>query len=221
MKIEIWSDIVCPFCYIGKRRFEKALNNFAHKGEVSVIWKSYQLSPGLKTDPSKNPVAFLAEHKGISIEEAQRLNDYVTQMAAGDGLIYNLNIAIAANSLNAHRLLHLAKMAGVQSELKENLFSSYFTAGRNIDDITTLLNISEESGLKRAEAEQVLTGNSYTADVEKDIYEAHQIGVRGVPFFLFYGKYAVSGAQDISVFTRTLEAAYAESKLYVPEKYSV
>lgn len=212
MKIEVWSDIVCPFCYIGKRRFETALNNFAHKGDVSVIWKSYQLSPGLKTDPNKNPVAFLAEHKGISMEEAQRLNDYVTQMAAGDGLIYNLNIAIAANSLNAHRLLHLAKEYEAQSALKENLFASYFTSGVNIDDASALLTIAEESGLDRDNVEKVLSGDAFLADVEQDIYEAHQIGVRGVPFFLFDGKYAVSGAQDISVFTRTLEAAYAQSK---------
>jgi predicted DsbA family dithiol-disulfide isomerase len=138
MKIEIWSDIVCPFCYIGKRRFEKALAQFEHRDEIEVEWKSFQLSPGLKSEPGKSIHQFLAEHKGISLDEARGMNDYVTQMAAQETLEYDFDKAVVANSLKAHQLIHFAKANGKQEEAEELLFRAYFTEGKDIDNPQTL-----------------------------------------------------------------------------------
>ena len=207
MQVEIWSDVMCPFCYIGKRRFEAALEQFGDKDKVQVVWKSFQLSPNMKTNPGKNINQFLAEHKGISVEDAKRMNDRVTQMAAQVGLTYNFDKAIAANSFNAHRFSHFAKQQGKQNEAEEILFAAYFTQGKNTDDLPTLLQLGEEIGLGTAALKTALENESYAEDVRADIYEAQQIGVSGVPFFVFNRKYAVSGAQDSKTFLQALEKA--------------
>jgi predicted DsbA family dithiol-disulfide isomerase len=210
MKIEIWSDIMCPFCYIGKRRFEVALARFEHKDKIEIEWKSFLLSPDAVTDPSKNMHQFLAEHKGISLEEATGLNDRVSYMAAQSGLTYNLDKAIPANSFNAHRLLHFAKHYGKQNEMEEAIFKAYFTDGKNIDDAATLMEIASEMGLDTNALAQAMKGDTYVKDVIADVEEAQQLGVRGVPFFVFDRKYAISGAQESDAFTQTLEAAFEE-----------
>lgn len=202
--VEIWSDIVCPFCYIGKRKFETALEQFPQKHTVKVIWKSFLLSPGGVTNPTKNLNRFLAEHKGISEDEAKKLNEYVTQMAATAGLVYNMDKVIVANSLKAHRLLHFTKTTGKQNITKEVLFRSYFTDGKNIDDDSTLLQVIEPLGFPKEEISAILSGDRFLIDVERDVYEARQIGIRGVPFFLFNGSLAVSGAQSSEVFLNAL-----------------
>jgi predicted DsbA family dithiol-disulfide isomerase len=212
MKIEIWSDIMCPFCYIGKRRFDAALAQFAHKDEVTVEWKSFMLSPELKTDPTKNINQFLAEHKGISVEEATGMNDYVANMAAQAGLAYHFDKAVVANSFNAHRFLHFAKQYGKQTEAEELLFAAYFTEGKNIDDAQTLIAISASLGLDVAKFTNVMGSGAYAKDVIADIDEAQELGIRGVPFFVINRKYAISGAQETAVFLDTLEKAFAESK---------
>ena len=130
MKVEIWSDIVCPFCYIGKRRFEHALAKVSDAKQIKIEWKSFQLSPGIKTDPSINIHQYLAMHKGVSVQEAERMNDYVTKMAAEVGLRYRFDLAVPANTFNAHRLLHFAKTQDKQSEAKERLMQAYFTEGK-------------------------------------------------------------------------------------------
>lgn len=212
MQIEIWSDIMCPFCYIGKRKFEAALAQFEHKDDVEVIWKSYQLSPGMETDPTKNINQFLAEHKGISEEKASQMNAYVTNMAADVGLKYNFDKTVVANSFNAHRFSHFAKLFNKQDEAEEKLFSAYFTEGKNLDDDEVLIQLGMEIGLDSAALRVALENGMYADEVRADIKEAEQLGLRGVPFFVFDRKYGVSGAQDSKVFLETLEKAYEESK---------
>ena len=212
MKVEIWSDVMCPFCYIGKRKFESALEQFNHSSNIEIIWKSFQLAPDMKTDPTKNIDEYLATHKGMSIQQAKELNNQVSQRAKQVGLEFNFDKAIVANSFNAHRFSHLAKQHSLQNEVEERLFAAYFTEGKNTDDIQTLIQIGNEIGLDASEVKKVLKGNSYAEEVKADIYEAHQLGVRGVPFFVFDRKYAVSGAQESPVFLNTLEKSFGEWK---------
>lgn len=210
MKVEIWSDVMCPFCYIGKRKFETAFAQFEHKDKVQLVWKSFQLSPELKTQPGKNIHQFLAEHKGISVQEAKGMNDYVTGLAKQVGLTYNFDSSIVANSFNAHRFTHFAKQHGKQNEAEELLFRSYFTDGKNIDDIQTLVALGREIGLDEAALTAALENGSYADEVRKDIREAGQVGVRGVPFFVFDRKYAVSGAQESAMFLGALQKSFDE-----------
>ena len=210
MKVEIWSDVMCPFCYIGKRRFEKALDQLPGKENIEVIWKSFQLNPDLKTDPSKNVNQYLSEVKGMSMERAEQLNQQVTEMAAGEGLHYELDKAIIANSMNAHRFSHFALSKNKQDEAEELLFKAYFTEGKNTDDINILINLGKSIGLDETELRKVLESDRFTEDVRMDIYESQQLGVRGVPFFVFNRKYAVSGAQETPVFLQNLEKSFGE-----------
>jgi predicted DsbA family dithiol-disulfide isomerase len=210
MKVEIWSDVVCPFCYIGKRKFEAALEKFPHKDEIEIEWKSYQLSPGIKTDPSKNAHQYLAENKGVSLEEATEMNNQVAKMAAENGLTYNFDKAIVANSFIAHRFSHFAKQYAKQNEAEELLFRAYFTEGKNIDDTNTLAELGAQIGLNPNTVKETLKTTMFSDDVHMDIYEAAQVGVKGVPFFVFDEKYAISGAQDSSLFLQVLEKSFAE-----------
>ncbi len=217
MKVEIWSDIMCPFCYIGKRKFETALAQFPQKDRISIEWKSFQLAPDIKTEPGKNINDFLAAHKGISIEQARQMNDQVTQMAKQSGLTYHFDKSVVANSFNAHRFAHFAKHHGRQGEAEEILFRSYFTDGKNIDDYPTLISLGTEIGLDPETLKAALENGIYADDVRADIHEAQQIGVRGVPFFVFNRKYAVSGAQESQAFLETLQKAYDEWSKTNPE----
>jgi len=208
MKVEIWSDVVCPFCYIGKRKFEAALSEFKESSNIEITWKSFQLSPDTRTDPGKNIHQYLAEHKRISLEQAKLLNNQVTNLAKQVGLVFNFDRAIPVNTFNAHRFLHLAKQHGLQEEAEEQLFKAYFTDGKNSDDPQTLMLIGSEIGLDPAEVKQVMESNQFASEVRQDVAEAHELGIRGVPFFLMDRKYAVSGAQDSKVFLETLEKAF-------------
>ncbi len=210
MTVEIWSDLICPFCYIGKRKFEHALMQFGRKEKIEVIWKSYQLNPEQKTDASQTAIQSLAEAKGISLAEAQNLTIYVTEMAKTVGLNYNFDRTPTVNTLNAHRFTHLAKTIGKQVEAEELLFDAYFQQGKNIDDLGVLQNLGEKIGLKPERVAQMYHSNEFSEFVERDIYEARQIGVQGVPFFVFNNKYGVSGAQDSDVFLKTLERSFEE-----------
>ena len=212
MQVEIWSDVMCPFCYIGKRKFENALAQFPDKDKIEIVWKSFQLAPDMKTDPTKKIDQYLAEHKGMSLQDAKRMNDQVTRMAEQVGLVYNFDRSIVANSFNAHRFSHFAKQYGKQNEAEEKLFRAYFTEGKNIDDNETLIRLGEELGLDTSALKTALENGTYADDVRKDIYEAQQVGVRGVPFFVFNRKYAVSGAQQSQVFLQTLEKSFTEWK---------
>jgi predicted DsbA family dithiol-disulfide isomerase len=217
MKVEIWSDVMCPFCYIGKRKFERALAQFQYGDKVQLIWKSFQLAPELKTQPEKSIHQFLSEHKGISKQQAKGMNDHVTQVARQVDLIYNFDKSIVANSFNAHRFTHFAKQYNKQNEAEEILFRSYFTDGKNIDDYQTLIALGKEIGLDAEALKAALENGSYADNVRADIDEAVQLGVNGVPFFVFNRKYAVSGAQESNAFLGTLQKAFEEWRKANPE----
>lgn len=200
---------MCPFCYIGKRKFEVALAQLDSLDGIEIEWKSFLLSPDMKTDPSVNIHQFLAQHKGISLDEATGMNDNVAHIAANVGLTYNFDKTVPANSFNAHRLLHFAKQHGRQQAVEEALFAAYFTEGKNIDDAQTLVTLATGLGLDGAAFAQAMGSGAFVEDVLADINEAQQLGVRGVPFFVFDRKYAISGAQDPAVFLETLEKVAA------------
>lgn len=212
MKVEIWSDVMCPFCYIGKRRFEQALHQLPYGNAIDVEWKSFQLDPSIVNEPGKNINQYLAERKGITLEHAQQMNDYVTNMAAELGLRYDFSKAIVANSFDAHRFSHLAAKKGKGDAAEESLFKAYFTEGQNIADHDTLAALGTGIGLDPAEVTQTLQTDAYAADVQQDIAEASALGVQGVPFFVMDRKYAVSGAQSVEVFKQALDRAYTEWK---------
>lgn len=210
MNIEIWSDMMCPFCYLGKRRLEEALSRFPEKEKVEITWKSFQLNPGMKTDPGKNITQYLMEIKGWSLEQTRQAHDRLTKAAAEAGLLYDFDRAVVANSFDAHRLVQLAKARGLGDAMEERLFKGYFSEGANIADPATLLLLAKEAGLEEGESKSVLESDAYSAEVKADVREAQQLGVTGVPFFLFDRKFAVSGAQDTSVFLKALEKAALE-----------
>src|SRR5205085_433343 len=212
MKVEIWSDVVCPFCYIGKRRFEKALEGFEAKDKVEVEWRSFQLDPDLEYVPGESVHEYLGKRKGTSAADGKRMNDAMTAMAKEVGLEYNFDKAIINNTFNAHRLLHFAKEKGVQNEMKERLFRAYYTEGKNVGDIDTLAQLGEELGLQAEEIRTVLQSDKYAQDVLIDQYKAQQIGANGVPFYVFNNKYAVSGAQPSELFAQVLEKVWEEEK---------
>ena len=210
MKVEIWSDVMCPFCYIGKRKFEAALEKFDHKESIVIVWKSFQLNPAMETQPDKNISEYLAETKGWTIGYARQMNDYVTNMAAEVGLHYDFDKAVVANSFDAHRVVQLAKKHGKGDAMEERLFRAYFTEGLNTADHETLLKLGTDIGLDADEVKQVLASDQYTAEVKQDISEARQVGVTGVPFFVFNQKYAVSGAQAPETFLGALQKSFGE-----------
>ncbi len=203
---------MCPFCYIGKRKFEHALNEFSHKDQVTIVWKSFQLNPAMKTDPSKNINDYLSEAKGWSLDQARQMNDRVTAMAGDVGLTYDFDKAIVANSFDAHRLIQLAKAHGLGDAAEERLFRAYFTEGRNTADHETLLELGTDIGLDASDVRQMLESNQYAEAVQRDIYEAQQVGARGVPFFVFNRRYAVSGAQQPETFLGALNTAWSEAQ---------
>jgi predicted DsbA family dithiol-disulfide isomerase len=205
MKIEVWSDIMCPFCYIGKRHLELALQQFPEM-EVELVWKSFQLDPTITPQPGKDVYSYLAERKGMSLEESKQMHQHVVDRAAEVGLVYNYDKAIIANSFDAHRLLHLAKRNGKGDQLKEKLLAAYFTEGKDFGDKQVLTQLGEEVGLNEPDIHTVLYTDMFAREVQSDIQEAQEIGVRGVPFFVFDRKYAVSGAQPIEAFVETIQA---------------
>lgn len=210
MKVEIWSDITCPFCYIGKRKFETAVSGFKDASNIEVIWKSFELVPNLKSEPGKNIYHFLSEHTGMSLEAAKNAGDQLANTAEQAGLIYDFDKVIPAKSFNAHRFSHLAKSHGLQNEAEEKLFKAYFTEGKNIDDISTLVQLGVEMGLDTEETKNILESNQYADEVRDDIHDAQQVGARGVPFFVLNRKHTIQGAQGSPTFLQILEDAYAE-----------
>lgn len=210
MKIEIWSDVACPFCYIGKRKIEKAVAKFPQKDKIEIEWKSFLLNPDQVTQPGKSSQQYLAEAKGWTLEQTKEITANVSNMAAQEGLEYHLDKTVVANTKKAHRVLHLAKTAGKGGEMKEALLKAYFTDAVNIDDDTVLLRLGKEIGLKETEIEEVLSSDKFDSEVDQDIYESRQLGVRGVPFFVLDRKFGISGAQPDEVFDQTLEKAWNE-----------
>lgn len=211
MKVEIWSDVVCPFCYIGKRKFENALGQFAHRDDVQIEWKSFELTPDFQPLPGESIHASLAKKKGVSEAEGRRMNDHMSLIAKEVGLNYDFDNTIPANTFLAHQLIHFAAHHGQQGAMKERLFAAYYLEGQNVGEIDTLARLAAEIGLDAEAARHALLASTYANEVRRDEYEAQQIQVRGVPFFVFDDKYAVSGAQPSEVFAEVLDTVWAEA----------
>lgn len=211
MKVEIWSDVVCPWCYIGKRRFERALRYFEHRDQVVIEWRSFELDPEAPRRSAVNTVDRLATKYRVSREQAVAMTDRVTKLAAEEGLDYRLDVAQQGNTLDAHRLLHLATERGRQEALEERLFRAYFTEAEPIGQPDALVRLAAEAGLDAAEAEAVLDGEAYTDQVRADQREAAELGIEGVPFFVIDRRFGVSGAQTSDVLLQALRRAWAES----------
>jgi predicted DsbA family dithiol-disulfide isomerase len=212
MEVKIWSDVRCPFCYIGKRKFEAALSEFTHKDDVTITWKSFELDPNLQTVEDTNIYDYFSKAKGIPQDQAVEMFDNVTAMAAEVGLDFKLEQSVVANSFKAHRLIQLAKTKNLGNEIEEELFKIHFTAGKNIDDEAVLLDTGRKIGLAEDDVKALFESDDFDAEVRIDQLEAQRIGIRGVPFFVFDDKYAVSGAQAPEVFLQTLEKTW-ESKV--------
>ncbi|WP_099156556.1 DsbA family oxidoreductase [Virgibacillus ndiopensis] len=210
MKIEIWSDFVCPFCYIGKRRLEKALDQFSQKENVSLEYKSYQLDPTAEKNPGKTIHELLAGKYGISVEKAESMNEDLGKQAAELDLVYNFDTMQHTNTFDAHRVAKYAETKGLGKEITERLLKAYFTDSKLISDHTTLVELAGEVGLDQAKVASLLQVNKYASKVRDDEEQARQIGVQGVPFFVFNEKYAVSGAQPVEVFIEVLEKVWEE-----------
>lgn len=211
MKVEIWSDVVCPWCYIGKRRFEEALAQFEHRDQVEVIWRSYQLDPGAPHDSALPVVEALAGKYGISLSQAVDMNARVTEVAAQEGLDYHLDMAKHSNTFDAHRLIHLAAKQGLQDAVKERLLKGYFTEGAAVGDAETLVRLVSEAGVDADQARAILESDAYAAEVLADEQRARAFGINGVPFFAIDEKYGVSGAQPAETLKDALVQAWADS----------
>ena len=217
MRIEIWSDVVCPWCYIGKRRLERALEDFAHADEVEVVWRSFQLDPGAPQVPTESVAEALGRKYGGGPEAGQRMVDQMEAVAAEEGLVFRLGQAQRVGTVDAHRLLHLAadpeQEGGEQrrSALKEALLEAYFVEVENVADHATLARIAGGIGLDGDRVAEVLAGEAYADDVQADIDQAHAFGAGGVPFFVVDRAFAVPGAASVEAFAQVLERAWERS----------
>jgi len=213
IKIDIWSDIACPWCYIGKRKFEAGTGLFAGAGDgrdVEVEYHSFELSPDTPVDFDGSEVDFLAGHKGMPAEQVGQMLERVTGIASSVGLDYDFDNLKHTNTVKAHELLHFAKAHGKQLELAERLFKAYFVEGGHVGRVDDLADLAAEVGLDRAEALAALESEQYLADVREDQRTATEFGINGVPFFVIDGKYGVSGAQDAATFAQVLEQVWGE-----------
>src|SRR3954454_8110263 len=210
MRIDIWSDVVCPWCYIGKRRLEAALASFPGREQVEVHWHAFELDPDAPVTREGSYEQRLAEKYGRSLEQAGEMTASMTATAAADGLDFRFDLARPGNTFDAHRLLHLAGLRGVQDAVKERLFRATFTEGEPVSDHDTLVRLVSEAGLDADEARAVLASDTYAADVRADEQQAGQLRISGVPFFVIDGKYGVSGAQPAEVLRQVLDRAWAE-----------
>ncbi|WP_027385454.1 DsbA family oxidoreductase [Chryseobacterium gregarium] len=212
MKVEIWSDVMCPFCYIGKNNFEKALEQLSFKEDVEVEWKSFQLDPTLSPDETKSTFDYFREKKGFPEAQARQMMAQVTEMGKNSGIEFNFNRVLITGTFPAHKLLHLAKKHQKSSEMEETLFTAHFTEGKNVADFDTLTSLAGSIGIDKEEAGQVLNSAEFEDEVRKDIQEARDHGISGVPFFILDGKYAVSGAQPAEAFRDALMQTYDETR---------
>ncbi len=210
MKVEIFSDVVCPWCAIGKRRFEAALERFSHQDEVDVHWRAFELDPYAPASSDVDVATHLAEKYGMSREQAIASQRRLAELAAVDGLEFHFERTKRANTFDAHRLLHYAHEVGVQDALKERLFAAYFTDGEEIADHATLVRLGTDVGLDADKSAEVLESGRYAADVRADEAAARQLGVTGVPFFVIDRRYGISGAQSPGTILEVLEEAWAK-----------
>jgi predicted DsbA family dithiol-disulfide isomerase len=212
LRIDIWSDIACPWCYVGKRRLEAALEKFPHRDEVEVVWRAFELDPSA---PAERPTDVgyaerLAKKYGTSLTEAKGMLTRMTDVAAADGLDFHFEKIRPGNTFDAHRVLHLAGERGKQDAVKERYLRAYMTEGEPIGDRETLIRLAAEAGLDAEEVRATLASDAYTREVRADEDEARQLGINGVPFFVLASKLAVSGAQPAELLLRALNQAWKE-----------
>jgi predicted DsbA family dithiol-disulfide isomerase len=214
VKVEIWSDVVCPWCYIGKRRFEAALARFPHREQVEVVWRSFELDPHAESvraaGEGPHHADLLAAKYAMSRAQAEAAIGSVTQAAAGEGLDFHLDVSLRSNTFDAHRLIHLAAARGLQGAVKERLMRAYFSEGAPVGDRDTLARLAAEAGLDAADVEKVLDTDEHAEAVRADEAEARALGITGVPFFVVDRSYGVSGAQPADQLLAVLERAWSE-----------
>jgi predicted DsbA family dithiol-disulfide isomerase len=208
IKVDIWSDVQCPWCYIGKRKFEDGASQF--DGDVEVEYHSFELAPDTPVDFDGTPVDYLSQRKGIAIDQVEMMLERVTSIAKSVGLDYDYDHVHQTNTVKAHELLHFAKSKDRQLDMKERLLKAYFVDGRHVGRVEDLADLAAEIGLDRAEVVAALEANTYLADVKADVAQAQAYGIQGVPFFVIDGKYGVSGAQEAAAFVNVLEQARSE-----------
>ena len=212
MKVDIWSDIRCPFCYIGKRKLETALQDFNHKDEVEIVWHSFELEPDLVSNSTESIYDHLAKRKRISREQSLQMHEQMAAYAKAEGLSFNFDSIVVANSFDGHRLIHMAHAQGLGGLAKERLFKAYYTEGADISNRTVLISLGSEIGLDPIAVQEMLESDAFAEDVREDEQHAHDIGVTGVPFFVINQRYAVSGAQPSDIFLKALDHAWNEQE---------
>jgi predicted DsbA family dithiol-disulfide isomerase len=208
--VEIWSDIACPWCFVGKRRFEAALAQFEHRDQVSVTWRSFELDPAAPHERTGERAAHLAEKYGVGVEQAREMETQMAQTAAGDGLAFDFGVARSGNTFDAHRLVHLAEAHGRQDAMKERLFSAYLEHGELVSDHTTLARLAVEVGLPGDEVEELLAGDRFAAEVRDDERTAASLGINAVPFFVIDRAIGASGAHPPEALLRMLQQGWAQ-----------
>nr|WP_221442651.1 DsbA family oxidoreductase [Nocardiopsis algeriensis] len=208
VRVEIWSDIVCPWCYIGKRRFERALEGFAHADRVRVQWRSFELDPSFPAGGAVPVLDALARKTGASREQVAAMTDQVREVAAGEGLVYDLEGGVMVNTFDVHRLVHLAREAGVEEEAQERFMRAQLVEARDLSQEAVLVELSGEIGLDADRVREVLSGDRFAAQVRDEADQARRLGGTGVPFFVFDRALGVAGAQPVEVFSSALEKAW-------------
>ena len=210
MKINIWSDVRCPFCFVGKKKFEKALEKFPHSEKLEITWHSFQLDPQLITQPDVNPYEYFAKAKGITIERAKAMHEGAAMAGKEAGIDFNFDDSKVANSYKAHLLIQLSKTKNLANEMEEALFEAQFLDGKKIDDEETLIQLSKSVGITEDEAKNALQSDELGYLVKQDMQLAAQLGINAVPFFVINDKYGISGAQQPELFLEALEKTWEE-----------
>ena len=211
MRVEIWSDVICPWCYIGKRQFEQALEGFEHRDEVEVVYRAFQLDPSFPEGETEDVADMLSGKYGMPREQAVEMNRQMEQRAAGVGLEYHLEGGRVGNTADAHRLVHLAAEHGVAGDVVEALYKAHFTDRRSVFERDSLVRVAEEAGLDAGAAREVLASGKFGAEVDADQREARELGANGVPFFVIDRRYGISGAQPPEVFAQAFDRAWADT----------
>ena len=210
MHIDIWSDVVCPWCYLGKRRIERALEDFEHRGEESIAHRSFQLDPSKPRHVTTSRRQMLMAKYHLAEDQVRAMDEKMERTAAADGLTYRLaEEGLTGNTFDAHRVLHLAKARGRENDVLDRLYRAYFSEQRSLFDTNSLVTLADEAGLDADEARRVLEGDAYAQEVAADLSEARMLGISGVPFFVIDDRYGVSGAQPVAVFRQALAHAWA------------
>lgn len=212
MKVEIWSDVMCPFCYIGKHQFEKALSDFEGQKNVEIIWRSFELNPNIQYQEGYSLTDYLSDIKGMDKEDVNRNFDRLTKQGLEIGINFRFDIAKVMNSRKAHKIIQAAKKQGLQNEIEEALFYAYFTEGKNLEDSEILAEIAKNTGINFTDISEFLDSIELENAVNSDVYMAQQVGARGVPFFVFDDAYAISGAHGADTFLNVLRTVELKSQ---------